>query len=120
MGNKVVKEFEFSPEFGFTGSAGQQTVRGYMRGGAVGKAKVGKVMSEFGAGELHSGSDKGPVVKNPKQAVAIALSAARKSGADIPMPTPNAPAVKAGGKPAFRHEPMIAPAGMRKGGKVGC
>jgi hypothetical protein len=35
--------------------------------------KVGKVMREFKRGELHSGK-KGPVVKNPKQAIAIALS----------------------------------------------
>ena len=36
--------------------------------------KVAKVMDEFKAGELHSGSKKGPVVKNRKQAIAIALS----------------------------------------------
>lgn len=41
--------------------------------------KVGKVMREFGAGTLHSGSKKGPVVKSRKQAVAIALSEAGKS-----------------------------------------
>ena len=40
--------------------------------------KVKKVMREFKEGELHSGSKKGPVVKNPKQATAIALSEARK------------------------------------------
>ena len=40
--------------------------------------KVGKVMREFKKGELHSGK-KGPVVKNPKQAIAIALSEAGKS-----------------------------------------
>ena len=40
--------------------------------------KVGKVMREFKRGELHSGK-KGPVVKNPKQAIAIALSEAGKS-----------------------------------------
>ncbi len=44
----------------------------------AGKAKVAKVMHEWGAGELHSGSKKGPEVKNQKQAVAIALSEARK------------------------------------------
>lgn len=43
--------------------------------------KVGKVMKEFKAGKLHSGKDpkgpkKAPVVKNPKQAIAIALSQA--------------------------------------------
>lgn len=40
--------------------------------------KVRKVMKEFKSGKLHSGSKKGPVVKNPKQAIAIALSEARK------------------------------------------
>ena len=40
--------------------------------------KVGKVMREFKRGELHSGK-KGPVVKNPKQAIAIALSEAGQS-----------------------------------------
>lgn len=39
--------------------------------------KVGKVMGEFGAGKLHSGSKSGPVVKNPKQAIAIAMSEAK-------------------------------------------
>lgn len=41
--------------------------------------KIGKVMREFKAGTLHSGSKKGPMVKNPKQAIAIALSEAGKS-----------------------------------------
>jgi hypothetical protein len=40
-------------------------------------AKVGKVMGEFKDKGLHSGKG-GPVVKNPKQAIAIALSEARK------------------------------------------
>lgn len=44
-----------------------------------GSAKVKKVMHEFKAGELHSGSKKGPVVKSRKQAIAIALSEAGKS-----------------------------------------
>lgn len=37
--------------------------------------KIGKVMTEFGKGELHSGKG-GPVVKSQRQAVAIALSSA--------------------------------------------
>lgn len=46
----------------------------------AGQKKVGKVMHEFGKGELHSGKD-GKVVKNPKQAIAIAISeAAKKMG----------------------------------------
>lgn len=40
--------------------------------------KVKKVMGEFSKGELHSGSKNGPVVTNPKQAVAIGYSEARK------------------------------------------
>lgn len=47
-----------------------------------GKSKVAKVMREHKHGTLHSGS--GKKVKNRKQAVAIALNEARKSGAKIP------------------------------------
>ena len=46
--------------------------------------KIEKVMREYKEGKLHSGSKKGPVVKDRKQAVAIALSEARKSGAKMP------------------------------------
>jgi len=42
--------------------------------------KVRKTMHEFKTGTLHSGSKSGPVVKNRKQAVAIALNQARKAG----------------------------------------
>lgn len=40
--------------------------------------KVKKVMHEFKEGKLHSGSKKGPEVDNPRQAIAIALSEAKK------------------------------------------
>lgn len=40
--------------------------------------KIKVVMEEFKEGKLHSGSDKGPVVTNPKQAVAIAISESKK------------------------------------------
>lgn len=45
---------------------------------APARVKVKKVMREFEAGELHSGSKMGPLVTNPKQAIAIALSEGRK------------------------------------------
>mgnify|MGYP003326942897 FL=1 len=44
-----------------------------------GKATVKDVMHKFKAGQLHSGSAKGPVVKKRKQAIAIALSESKKS-----------------------------------------
>ena len=43
------------------------------------KKKIEKVMREFKEGKLHSGSKKGPMVENPKQAVAIAYSEARRA-----------------------------------------
>jgi len=46
--------------------------------------KIEKVMHEFKEGVLHSGSKKGPKVSNRKQAVAIAISEARKAGAKVP------------------------------------
>jgi hypothetical protein len=60
-----------------TQTQARQAVPGQMAKG--GAAKVGKVMGEFKAGELHSGSKSGPVVKSRKQAVAIGLSEARKA-----------------------------------------
>lgn len=43
-----------------------------------------KVMPEFRAGKLHSGSKRGPVVTQKKQAKAILLSELRKEGHNIP------------------------------------
>lgn len=51
---------------------------------AKAKGKIEKVMHEFKEGKLHSGSKKGPKVTNPKQAIAIGISEARKKGAKIP------------------------------------
>ena len=42
------------------------------------EAKISKVMREYKEGTLHSGKG-GPVVKKPKQAIAIALSSAGMS-----------------------------------------
>jgi Family of unknown function (DUF6496) len=52
------------------------------RNGSKGKRKVHKVMKEHKQGKLKSGS--GHKVKSRKQAVAIALNEARRSGARIP------------------------------------
>jgi hypothetical protein len=61
----------------------QPMIGGMKTGGKVmskaGQAKVGKVMGEFKAGELHSGSKKGPEVTSRKQALAIAMSEGRKA-----------------------------------------
>jgi hypothetical protein len=46
---------------------------------AAKKAKIAKVMKEFKAGTLNSGSSRGPVVTGRKQAVAIAMSQAKMS-----------------------------------------
>lgn len=40
-----------------------------------------QVMHKFKHGQLHSGSDKGPVVGNRKQAIAIMLSEKKAAGA---------------------------------------
>ena len=47
------------------------------------KKKMAEVMDEFKHKQLKSGST-GEKVKNPKQAIAIRLSEARKAGAKIP------------------------------------
>lgn len=46
--------------------------------------KIAKVMREGFRGQLHSGSKKGPLVTNPKQMKAIALSESRKRGMKVP------------------------------------
>jgi hypothetical protein len=43
------------------------------------KAKIEKTMHEFKHGKLRSGSKTGPRIKNRKQAVAVALSQARRA-----------------------------------------
>jgi hypothetical protein len=80
-------EMKPMPRYYDEDSMGQEAAQAAAQG-AVGEAlgrkkggmtkaqkKVGTVMREFKKGKLHSGK-KGPVVKNPKQAIAIALSEA--------------------------------------------
>ena len=83
-------EMKPMPRYYDEDSMGQEAAQAAAQG-AVGEAlgrkkggmtkaqkKVGTVMREFKKGKLHSGK-KGPVVKNPKQAIAIALSEAGMS-----------------------------------------
>jgi hypothetical protein len=72
-----------SPTEGYVSEAERRMMQDNMpemKKGGMTKAqkKVGTVMKEFKAGKLHSGK-KGPVVKNPKQAIAIALSESGQS-----------------------------------------
>jgi hypothetical protein len=50
-----------------------------MKKPTAGQKKVTKVMEEWKAGKLHSGSKQGPTVTSQKQAIAIAMSEARKA-----------------------------------------
>ena len=54
------------------------------RYGPKAREKVGETMHEFKEGKLRSGS--GAKVTNPRQAVAIGLSAARRAGGKVPPP----------------------------------
>ena len=49
------------------------------------RGKLAKVMREFKERDLHSGSKKGPVVRSRKQAIAIAISEAKKAGEPVPV-----------------------------------
>jgi hypothetical protein len=61
-------------------TARKPTTRKY---GPKASAKVEKTMEEMKAGKLRSGGS-GKKVTDPKQAIAIGLSEARRSGAKVP------------------------------------
>jgi hypothetical protein len=63
---------------------------------AKARAKVGKVMHEYKHGELKSGGRK--KVKSRKQAIAIGLSEARRSGANVPPPKKKSTSKKSSSK----------------------
>ncbi len=50
---------------------------------AKSKGEIGKAMHEFKEGKLKSGKS-GKKVSNPKQAIAIGLSKARRKGGKVP------------------------------------
>lgn len=52
--------------------------------GKKSKQEVKKAMHEYKKGELKSGGKSKKKVTNPKQAIAIGLSKARKEGAKVP------------------------------------
>lgn len=52
--------------------------------GPKAQKEVEKTMHEFKEGELTIGGKSNKKVKNPKQAIAIGLSRARKKGAKVP------------------------------------
>ncbi len=89
-------------------------VDGYAKGGdAKVGAKIAKVMGEFKAGKLHSGSKDGAKVSSPKQAMAIALSEADKGKGKMPMKKGNGglmkrPSAAASAASAKRMEEMEA------------
>jgi hypothetical protein len=71
------KEYEMEDE-GYEENEEGKMVKKAKGGMTKSQKKISKVMREFKKGELHSGKS-GKVVKNPKQAIAIALSEAGKS-----------------------------------------
>ena len=64
--------------------------------------KFGTVMREFESGTLHSGSKRGPIVTNPRQAQAIAASVAgierKKDGGKVAKPKKGKKVDKLAGK----------------------
>ena len=60
-------------------SRNSKRIQKVMKKKTVKEKKVKKVMHEYKEGKLHSGSKKGPIVTNPKQAIAISLSEAKKA-----------------------------------------
>lgn len=68
------------------------------RYGPKAQEKVGETMREFKQGKLRSGT--GAKVTNPRQAVAIGLSEARREGDKVP---PARPAARGAKKPSSRR-----------------
>lgn len=81
MKNKVVKHLKDDMEmFEREKREDKKLVKKLKKADRVKKEEeiIADDMERYAKGKLHSGSKKGPVVKNPKQAIAISLSVARK------------------------------------------
>lgn len=61
MGCKYVSEFEYPEGHGFSGSAGKQHVRGYVRGGRVAKCDVSSPAKKAEVSSPSKGVGKGAV-----------------------------------------------------------
>jgi hypothetical protein len=57
----------------------KEALKKHMEHAKANPGKVEIVMHEFKEGKLHSGSDHGPKVKNPKQAIAIAIHEGKRA-----------------------------------------
>lgn len=70
----------------FGGYSHADSVSNMAKGGYSERAQsfIGRRMHTFGRGKMHSSTKEGPVVTEPKQAVAIAMSEARKKGMKVP------------------------------------
>lgn len=75
---KKMKKKKVSSKMKKAGKKAARVLKKDIKAG-IKERKVSKVEREFKAGKLHSGSKKGPLVTNPKQAIAIALSEGRRA-----------------------------------------
>ena len=79
------------------------------------RAVVKTEMSKFKSGDLHSGSKTGPVVKNPRQAVAIALSESDQSKPHVKQNTQARAARNPGDYDNSAHKGLVEGGYLRKG-----
>ena len=72
-------------------------------------------MHEYKHGELKSGGKR--KVKNPKQAIAIALSEAREAGEKVPPPKKKSAAKKSGSRKSTSSSKSTKSAGRKTSGR---
>jgi hypothetical protein len=112
---RVVDEFEFPSESGFSGSAGQKPVKGYMRGGQVKKPAEPSVQDELHTAGQAMGFKKGGMVKKDTSAEFVQKKGPQKtmdSGVQPKRRGRNQASVEAGGTKRVKMK-------YKKGGGVG-